>query len=254
MANFTKILIVIGFAGFAGCSDPSPANRQPTEAQKKAYLEAGVILTACAASDFAQVKALLAKNPAQVNAQNSEGETPLWRAVTALHPSEDLVKYLLENGAEVEGGSKWGESPLHGAAGRGSKKIVELLLEHGAKVNGRARNGRMPMSFAAWSNQTEVADVLLAHGAEITVFEAAALGKTKRLEEFLRAAPNSAKARDSQGLTPLHWAARNGQIEAVSLLLKRGAYAFEEDGFGMTPCAIAQERKRTEIVALMRCP
>jgi ankyrin repeat protein len=254
MAMLTRILLVIGLAGLAACSETPPSKPQPTEAQKKALLEANEILTACASSDLAQVKALLTKNPAQVNAQNAEGETPLWRAVTALHPSEELVKYLLENGAEVEGGSKWGASPLHGAAGRSSKRIVELLLEHGAKVNGRARSGRMPMSFAAWSNRTEVADVLLAHGAEITVFEAAALGKMKRLEEFLRAEPNSAKARDSQGLTPLHWAARNGHSEAVRLLLKRGANAFEEDRFSMTPCAVAQESKRTEIVALMRCP
>jgi ankyrin repeat protein len=251
--SLVKSLVVIGLAGFAGCAK-TPERPQPTEAQKKAFLEANVILTACTASDIEQVKALLEKNPALIKAQNDVGETPLGRAVVALHPNEELVKYLLEHGAEVEGASKWGESPLQGAAGRSSKKIVELLLEHGAKVNVRTRYGRTPMNFAAFNNRTEVVDVLLAHGAEITVIEAAALGKTKKLEEFLRADPNSAKAKDNQGLTPLHWAARNGHIKAVRLLLARGASAFETDRFGVSPCFYAREFKHAEIVALMRCP
>lgn len=251
--SLVKSLVVIGLAGLAGCVK-TPEKPQPTEAQKKAYQEAGVILTACAAGDIGQVKALLEKNPALINAQNDVGETPLWRAVVALHPNEELVKYLLERGAEVEGASKWGESPLHGAAGRSSKRIVELLLEHGAKVNVRSRYGRAPMSNAAWRNRTEVADVLLAHGAEINVFESAALGKVKRLEEFLRADPNSIKAKDNQEMTPLHWAALNGHSEAVRFLLARKADRFVPDRWGYSPCAAARERKHPEIVELMRCP
>lgn len=254
MARLTRMLLVIGLAALAACSQTPPSKPQPTEAQKKAFLEANVILTACTASDIQQVKALLEKNAAMVNAQNDVGETPLWRAVVALHPNEELVKYLLEHGADVEGGKKWGESPLHGAAGRSSKRIVELLLEHGAKVNARSRYGRAPMSFAAWRNRTEVADALLAHGAEINVFEAAALGKTKNLEEFLRADAKAVNATDDQGLTPLHWAAFNGHAEAVRFLLARKADRFVLDRRGYSPCAAARERKHPEIVKLMRCP
>ncbi|MCL5289046.1 MAG: ankyrin repeat domain-containing protein [Acidobacteria bacterium] len=248
-----RLLVVIALATLAGCAR-SPEKPQRTEAEKQAYLEANVILTACSASDLAQVKALLEKKPALINAQDDTGATPLSRAVVAMRPNEELVRYLLEHGAEEQGASKWEETPLHGAAGRSSKKIVELLLEHGAKVNARSRYGRMPMSFAAWNNRTENADVLLAHGAEITVIEAAALGKEKKLEEFLRKDPKALNVKDKEGLAPLHWAARNGHIEAVRLLMKHGASAFEEGRTGMTPCYLAREFKHTEIVALMRCP
>ncbi len=253
MNRLVKSLVLIGLAGLAGC-EKAPERPQPTEAQKKAFREANVILTACAASDMEKVKTLLEKNPALVNAQNDVGETPLGRAVVAMHPNEELVKYLLDHGADVEGSAKWGESPLHGAAGGGSKNIVVLLLEHGAKVNARSRYGRTPMGFAAWRDRTEVADVLLAHGAEINVFEAAALGKKKKLEEFLRADPKAISATDELGLTPLHWAALVGHAETVRLLLVHKADRFVHDHRGYSPCDAARTRNHHEIVELMRCP
>jgi ankyrin repeat protein len=255
-----KTLIIAGLVlglfalGSCGSTETSPPKPQPTEAQKKALLEANEILTACAASDIEKVKATLKKNPELINAQDDVGATPLWRAVAALHSSDELVKLLLEKGANVEGATKLGETPLQIAAGKGRKDIVLSLLEHGAKIGAQDRYGRSALSYAAFGNRIEVADLLIARGAAIDVMEAAALGKTKKLEEFLREDPNSAKAKDDRGLTPLHWAARNGHVGAVRLLLGHGASAFEEDRFGVTPCSGAREFKHADIVALMRCP
>lgn len=247
-------LVVIALATLAGCAR-SPEKPQRTEAQKKAYLEANVILTACAAADLEKVKSLLQQNPALVNAQDDVGATPLWRAVAGLHPSEELVKLLLEKGANVEGATKLGETPLQIASGRGRKDIVLILLKHGAKIGAKDQYGRTALSYAASANRIEVADVLLARGAEINVFEAAALGKTKKLEEFLSSDPKSAKATDErQGLTPLHWAVVKGHTDAVRLLLAHGASAFQESRYGYTPCSFAREYKRTEIIQLMHCP
>ena len=120
--RFMKSLILIGLAGLAACLDPPHIKPQPTEAQKKALQEANVILTACTASDIEQVKALLEKNPALVNAQDDAGATPLSRAVSALNPSADLVRLLLAKGAQVEGTPKYGGRPLRSAALQGRRK------------------------------------------------------------------------------------------------------------------------------------
>ena len=255
MARLTRLLLVIGLVGLAACSESQPSKPQLAEAQKKVLLEANEILTACTASDIDKVKALLEKNPALVNAQDDAGATPLSRAVIALRPSAELVSLLLERGALVEGTMKYGGRPLRSAALLGRKDLVVMLLAHGAKVGAQDKEGRTALEYAASANRIEVADVLLAHGAEINVFEAAALGKTKKLEEFLRGNPKSAKATDDlQGLTPLHWAVMHGHAKAVRLLLAHGASAFQESRYGYTPCFFAREYNHAEIVTLMRCP
>ncbi|MBI1750958.1 MAG: ankyrin repeat domain-containing protein [Acidobacteria bacterium] len=238
---------------FIGCA-MTPEKPPLTEAQKKAFLEANAILTACTASDIEQVKALLAKNPALVNARNDVGETPLWRAVVAVHPSEELVKLLLQRGAVVDPVMSTGETPLHVAAGKGRKELVLILLDHGANINARSRAGWTPLHFAAWTSRSEMADVLLAHGAEIDVFEAAALGKTKTLEEFLRRDAKSVQATDEKGLTPLHWAVLKYQAEAVRVLLAHKADPFAPGRTGFSPCSAARESKHAKIVEMMRCP
>jgi len=253
--HLVRSLVLIGLAGLVSCSESPPSKPQPAEARKKALLEANEILTACTASDIDKVKELLERNPALVNAQDDAGATPLSRAVIALKPSAELVRLLLEKGAQVEGTMKNGGRPLRSAALLGRKDLVVMLLKHGAKIGAQDQYGRTALSYAASGNRTEVADVLLARGAEINVFEAAALGKTKKLEEFLRSDPMSARARDApQGFTPLHLAVVNGQTEAVRLLLAHGASAFQESRYGYSPCYFAREYKRTEIVALMHCP
>ncbi|KAK0732057.1 ankyrin repeat-containing domain protein [Lasiosphaeris hirsuta] len=49
----------------------------------------------------------------------------------------DLVKMLVENGADVGAKGPEGYSALHAAVSKGSKEIVNLLLRYGADPNAK---------------------------------------------------------------------------------------------------------------------
>src|SRR5438034_11641524 len=67
------------------------------------------------------------------------------------------------------------------------------------------------------------ADELLAADPELDVFEAAAVGRTERLRELIDEDPALANAWADDGFQPLGLASFFGHVEAVRLLVERGA-------------------------------
>ena len=66
-------------------------------------------------------------------------------------------------------------------------------------------------------------------------------------------------ARDSEGKTPLHFAAQQGTLQAVEWLLKNGADVNAKDNKGVTPLSLTKFRnrgreveKRKDIADLLR--
>jgi ankyrin repeat protein len=66
-------------------------------------------------------------------------------------------------------------------------------------------------------------DELLAGEPELSVFESAAFGRVSRVEELLAADPALANAYGDDGFQPLGLACFFGHVDAVRLLLERGA-------------------------------
>jgi ankyrin repeat protein len=76
---------------------------------------------------------------------------------------------------------------------------------------------------ALYQGNEQKARELLGPDEELTVFEAAAFGRTARLGRTLEEDPSQASAFSDDGFTALHLAIFGGQEEAVSMLLQRGA-------------------------------
>jgi ankyrin repeat protein len=85
---------------------------------------------------------------ADVNERDATHQTPLLVVSRAgkLEVAELLIKY----GADVNCPDKYGQTPLLEAAGYGHHDIAKLLLDHGADVNAKQQDLRTPLHFAAW--------------------------------------------------------------------------------------------------------
>jgi ankyrin repeat protein len=86
--------------------------------------------------------------------------------------AEEMVKVLLEAGADINAVNEADFTALHGAAFRGLNEVVQFLVEHGANINARDYKGRTPFRLAQGSKQTfqfqewpETAELFKALGA-----------------------------------------------------------------------------------------
>ncbi|MGI9023700.1 MAG: ankyrin repeat domain-containing protein [Acidimicrobiales bacterium] len=98
-----------------------------------------------------------------------------------------------------------------------------LLADDPSVASASGADGVSAVRTARYRSQSGVVDALVAAGADLDVFDAAALGRTDRLDAILRADPGLVDAVAADGFTPLQLAAFFGRADAASLLVARGA-------------------------------
>lgn len=68
-----------------------------------------------------------------VNVCQNHGECPLYAAIEC--GNENIVRLLLDNGADINFFSERVGSPLYAACENGNESIIQLLLDKGAQIN-----------------------------------------------------------------------------------------------------------------------
>ena len=215
--------------------------------------------------DLAAVKALVEEGNAPDSAidYGSEPITPLYKA--AGNGRSDIVKYLIEKGADVNfRGKEWGHTPLSEAASRGFDDVVEILLKAGADPKIKDRNGYTAFAIAALGGQTDAAEALLKlsdvnaadNYGNTLLMAATTTGQTEAIRWLVGKGADIDKVSQLEygGRTALISAAEVGALESARTLLELGAnpHLKMKDGSTALSHAMASSMKNDELIELLK--
>jgi len=196
-----------------------------------------------------QVARLLLDHGADVNESNRYGLTPLHVAAAAGYGP--LVGLLLQAGASVDTRAKNGETALMMAARKGCQICVHELLAHHANANAQEpKLGQTALMLGAWTGDVKVVHDLIEAGAQVNVatvvgpmpeFKPPGLGGGSHGDGIIRGGVPERGFRDPRagGMTPLHYAAREGHTDVAAALLAAGAHINQPESNGVQPLLIA---------------
>ena len=127
------------------------------------------VFEAAAAGDAARVCEIVGRDRAQASAIAPDGFSPL--GLAAFFKRREVVRYLLEAGADLRLASRQGGfTPLHSAVASEARavdiEIVRMLLDKGADPNAKSQSGSTPLHTVAFTGDRESLDVLMKHGAD----------------------------------------------------------------------------------------
>lgn len=208
--------------------------------------------------DLEAIQRLLAEDPQQLAAQLEDGRTPLHVAAYGGH--DQVVAFLLAEGADVNAQTTNGSTPLHGAAYSGHTKCAQLLIEAGADLMAANNSGYMPLFSAAAGGSVETVKLLVDQGVSVnaqkhggaTALIVTALGNHHDLARWLIEHGADMEIKDGWGRTALLLTAREtGDVEMARLLLEHGADVNALDRGDDTPLTLAAWRGFRELTNLL---
>lgn len=182
-------------------------------------------------NQLAKLKQEVQKEPGLIHLRDSNGETLLHLA--ASRGRLEMVKYLLEQGSDINSPqlsghpSNHGMTPLFDAVIFDKSKVFDYLLESGADFKHRSYTGFTPLFMAVDRNKLKFAKRLLEKGAEMSVTTQDPRKKTlahvagPEMLEFLFEKGFVLQPTERFEYTPLHHSAKNAA--AIKLLCRQGA-------------------------------
>ena len=120
------------------------------------------IYKACEQGSIDSVKYLI-QNGIDINKKNRDQVTPLMAACK--HKQLKIVQFLLANGANINDQDNAGWSPLWWAIRGGSLPIIEFLVESGANIECCDQNNATPLMLAAEEANDLIVSYLINKGA-----------------------------------------------------------------------------------------
>ncbi|XP_067653690.1 uncharacterized protein [Haliotis asinina] len=146
---------------------------------------------ACRGGDLETVKLILSMNVVDINSRGQYSMTPVMMAARYGHG--DVLKFLVDRGADVSLVDKWGNNFLHWACYRGDLETV-ILSMNVVDINSRGDYSKTPVMEAAREGHRDVVEFLVGRGADVSLV-------------------------DRRGDNFLHYACIGGDLETVKLIL-----------------------------------
>ncbi|QRD87548.1 ankyrin [Aspergillus flavus] len=170
------------------------------------------------------VASLIHELKPDVNNRGYDEQTPL--GVASEEGNLEIVRTLLEQGADVTMADIDGWTPIYTASHNGHTEVARLLIENGSNVNTSESGGCTPVNTACYQGHVETVKLLLKSGADIYTAT-------------------------NKGITPLYAASAGGHIEVVKLLLKWGADIDYANKYGDTPLSASSSKGHPAVSKLL---
>jgi len=206
------------------------------------------------ANDLATTDLLL-RAGAKVSAANREGTTPLMLATE--NGNGVMIQKLIKAGADPNVPlTKDGDTALMMAARSGKTDAIKVLLDNGAKVNTQETwGGTSALMWAISERHPAAAKMLIEHGADVkahSYFVPASHGRG--FEGTLPEPPGPGQGVQefaSGLLTPLMFAAREGDVESARLLVAAGADLNARGGDGKDALSLSLFNGAYDVASLL---
>ncbi|XP_050311619.1 serine/threonine-protein phosphatase 6 regulatory ankyrin repeat subunit A-like isoform X1 [Anthonomus grandis grandis] len=191
---------------------------------KKGY-EGRTPLHMCCLSGYVECCRKFLQTGVNLNEKDDSGRSPTHCA--AYKGSIECLDLLTSNGADFKMKDNFQRLPLHYAAAQGHFQCVFTLVGIGSPINDRDIEGCSPLHLAAaYDHEAKCVEYLLNHRAD-------------------------PKLKDAKGFSPMHYAIACGNVEGVKLLLnvtEESVFRGEAGSPNITPLHLAAKLGNVEIL------
>jgi len=252
-------------------------------------LHAQEIFDAVRKGDLAKVKELVGKNPKAVAETDNRSFIPLHYAAETGNLS--ILEFLLSNNSSIDAKNSAGQTPLYRAINRNQMTNANLLMDKGADPFAKADNGISPINLAATlkrtvtdrmvniilkpevnenikqallhkiaiSNFRDLTKKMITNGVDIfsknesggTLLHSVVIGNIADIVAELMDKGLKINEKDSLGRTALHYALIGNNTEIAKLLISKGADLNIREISGRSPLDIADDWYNTELVNIL---
>ncbi|XP_067652983.1 uncharacterized protein [Haliotis asinina] len=180
----------------------------------------------CRDGDLETVKLIMSMNVVDINSRGWNSMTPVMWAAGKGH--RDVVKFLVDRGADVSLVNGGGDNVLHFACRGGDLETVKLIMSMNVvDINSRGWNSRTPVLEAARYRHWDVVQFLVGGGADVSLV-------------------------DSNGNNALHFACISGDLETVKLIVSMNVVDINvRNNDGQTAADYARGWRHQRVVDLL---
>ena len=170
----------------------------------------------------------------------------------------DMMKLLIDNGANINYTDENEFTPLNIAIETGDMELTKFLITNGANVNSLMQDGVSLIVYAISQNNMDLLQILIENGANVNnttgdywagspLITASRLG-LDNVVRILLSRNADINAVDMNGNTALHTAALNSQLSVVKLLLEKNPNLDIQNEVGNTALHLAVISGNIDIV------
>lgn len=181
-------------------------------------------------------------------------ETPLIVAATRQRQNA-VVEAIVAAEGDVDARDHRGRTALHVAAELGRDQLAQRLAAAGATLDAENTEGQRPLAVALANGHVELAISLTESGADpnvrvndVPLLLMAVRAAQGELIDAILANDGRIDVVDADGNTVVHAAVESERIELVQRLAEAGALIDQQNDAGITPLAIAVERRLSPVI------